>query len=187
MVHAKHRAVAHRVRFGFPRKAGDKSAGLPICTAKPPEGRAPWMARVHLPRRGRRGQLFILMLIFGRRGNRPSRAAPSGSSTPLVCATSLWRTLRAATLQTSAVLPKFPRFAGEGTADASVHGDSCSYRSVSLSSDWLTLISPRSASTNSLLVAAATPCCNVVRAASRVFTSRPAVAPSVTRSSCTSA
>ena len=30
--------------------AGDKTAGLPFCTAQPPEGRAPWMARVYVPK-----------------------------------------------------------------------------------------------------------------------------------------
>ena len=30
--------------------AGDKTAGLPFCTAEPPEGRAPWMARVNVPK-----------------------------------------------------------------------------------------------------------------------------------------
>jgi hypothetical protein len=29
--------------------AEDKTAGLPFCTAEPPAGRVPWMARVHVP------------------------------------------------------------------------------------------------------------------------------------------
>ena len=89
--------------FCFPCVAGDKTAGLPFCTAKLPEGRAPWMVRVHLPG----GLKGALLAKDSNVKSAPIRVTCRSCGSP---SGRLRRSLR----HPAFAVGTFPRYAGEG-------------------------------------------------------------------------